>query len=664
MFLRVRKFLFITFFTLIFNQFAVAQSAADKDDKQVLKDGIHILRTYFYGDKNWQMKQPEMVDDINGLIHFIEDAPIDTVLLNLDRARQNDSIFVFRLPENVEDSLSVPGYTAAPEVDKAIQQIQEDLLRQVTQNPYPVPDEVITRAKLRAPTIPEGKGMILVRDSIIKIPKELIIPEVIPDSVLNSPEQFKRLVQIDSLRNAFVEQKRLEYNATVQMEAVENAGNEYRKNMFEDQLNFRVRRYRESIELANYEVLRAYNDSVMASVNDSIRSVINVLTNYANYIDSTKVTFHNLRGESSDIILQNGKEHYARIWLKNEQNDSLLVLVKSSEKRGMQMLINDGVTFSRFSERQTKNFDFETLKTDYSKFSKVGKTYELETPWRIGGDGSVGFTQTYYENWKKGGESALSLLMILKGFASYNSADGKIKWDNYAEIRNGWLRPGDKGEELKKTDDKFELTTRFGLKAVEKWYYSTELTFNTQIFKGYDYPKSENVIPKSALLAPSKTIFKIGFDYKPNPELSLFLSPFSIKNVYVRDTSLIDQTKYGVDADKKAFWEPGLNADLRFKKQITPDLFYETKYKMFINYKDPFKKLDIDWENNLKLQLTTYFDLKMMVHLLYDDNVLFPVYDKNGTQVGEKAKLQIEEFITIGFTYKINKQVMRTRKIR
>ena len=665
MFLPGRKFLLSILIALFFAQFSIAQSSADKEDKQVLEDGIRVLRNYFYEDHNWHLQKPELQNDVNGLIHFIEDAPIDTVLLNLDKARQNDGFFVYRLPEDVEDSLSVPGYSDAAATQLAIQKIQADLLKQVQQNPYPVPMEVIERARLLAPTIPEGKGMILVTDSLIQIPDELNIPDVIPDSILNSPEQFRQLVKIDSLRNAYVEQKRQEYNAAVNMEAIEKASGQYRAQMFEDQLNFRIKRYRDSVELRNYEVLRAHNDSVMRSVNDSIRAVIGVLGSYANFIDSTTLTLVNRVGEKSDIVLKNGNENFARIWLKNEQNDSLLVLVKSTDKRGIQMLINDGVTFSRFSARQTKNFDFESLKMDYSRFSNVGKSYELETPWRIGGDGSVGFTQTYYENWKKGGESALSLLMILKGFANYSSHDGKIKWENNAEIRNGWLRPGDKNSELKKTDDKLELTTRFGLKAVNKWYYSTELTYNTQFFKGYKYPKADNPAPISAFMAPSKTIFKIGLDYKPSSEFSLFLSPLSVKNVYVRDTSLIDQTKYGVEADKKAFWEPGLNTDVKFKKQITSDLLFETKYKMFINYKDPFRKLDIDWENNLKLQLTTYFDLKMMVHLLYDDNVLFPVYAKDGeTQIGEKAKLQIEEFITIGFTYKINKQVMHTRRIR
>ena len=654
----------IALFCVALIQNTFAQEPGSKADKKMLEDGIRILRTYFLQDKNWHMIDGGVEPDITGLINYIEDAPLDSVLSSLNRRQQTDSVYVFRLPENVPDSLSVPGYIAVSEVRKNIDMIRVDLENEVKKNPIQVPQEIIDDAKLKAPIVPDGKGMILFTDSVYKFPENLIIPDVIPDSVLNSPEQFNRLVKIDSLRNEYVEQKRLEYNESVMKMALAQATQQYRTNLFEQQLRFKIKRYRDSVDLNNYKVLKEYNDRVVASVNDTIRSVIDVLTAYADYVDTVSIRIENLKGYTGDILLQNGREHFSRIWLKNEQNDSLQLLLKSTDKRGMQMLINDGVTLQRLSERQTKDFDFSTLKGDMSNFSKPGKAYAVQTPWNINGDGSVGFTQTYFENWKKGGESALALLIILKGSANYSSSDGKVKWDNSAEIRNGWLKTGGDKAELKKNDDKFELTSRYGYSAFKKWYYSAEFNFNTQFFRGYKYPKADNPVPISSFLAPSKTFFKVGLDYKPSPEFSLFLSPLSLKNVFVKDTALIDQTKFGVAENRKAFWEPGLNADLKYKTKLTQDITFETKYKMFVNYKDPFKKLDIDWENNLRMQLNDYIDLRVMLHLLYDDNVKFPVYNDEGTQVGEKAKLQIEEFVTIGFSYKINRKVMRTKRLR
>jgi hypothetical protein len=284
------------------------------------------------------------------------------------------------------------------------------------------------------------------------------------------------------------------------------------------------------------------------------------------------------------------------------------------------------------------------------------------TPWRIGGDGSVGFTQTYIENWKKGGQSALSLLIVLRGFANYSNSDGKVKWENSAEFRNGYIRPGGAESQLRKNDDKFEITSRLGLSAFKKWYYSSEFNFETQIFNGYDYPKTDESKPISAFFAPARTYFKVGLDYKPNDNFSLFLSPLTLKNVYVRDTLKIDQTKFGINRGEKGFWLPGLNADLTFRKNLTPEISYETKYKMFVNFKAPFTKFDINWENQVVMQLTDHINMRLFVHMIYDDDVKFPIENAQGEVIGEKAKVQLKEFFTVGFSYKINRQVTRTRR--
>lgn len=654
-----------TFFLLFFVQLVFAQNRKDKDDLQVLESGIQILKNYFYSDKNWHVAEPGVGRDVDGLINFLEDQPIDDIIKQLNNAKLTQGNYVLRLPENVEDSLSVPGYISAVELKHELYKIEVNYKNEVKIHEIMVPTSVIVQAESEVETIPVGKGISLFTDSTYMFPDSLIIPEVIPDSVLNSAEQFKTLVRIDSLRKVLVEEKRLAYNDSVKTVYVNAVLRDYRQKRYEEGLKYRMKRHNKSVKVSNYEILKSYNDQVVAEVNDTIKAVIDVLANYADFIDTTRISILNLNGESEDILLQNGNERFSRVWLKNEQHDSLRILVKNVDKRSVQMLIDDGVTFSRFKQKETKGFDFETLKGDYNKFTKVGKSYELETPWLIGGNGSVGFTQTYLENWKKGGKSALSTLIVLKGFANYSRKDGKVKWENSGELRNGWIRPGGSDEEFQKNDDKFEITSRGGVSAFKKWYYSSELNINTQLFRGYRYPKSSNPTPFSAFMAPLTSYFKVGLDYKPNKNFSVFISPLTLKNVYIRDTSLVNQTKYGVKSDRKAFWEPGINADIRYKKNLTEDITYETKYKMFINYQDPFKKFDINWENLFRMQLNSYIGMQFMLHFIYDDDVRFPVYGDDGTtKIGEEAKLQIKEFFSIGFTYKINRKVMRTHRVR
>lgn len=653
----------IVLFTFIFVSPVFAQSQAENEN-QVLQKSMELIRRYFIEDQNWQASTPDLEKDVKGLLDFIENQPIDSILNHLDKSVVNLQNYVIRYPGNVEDSLGVPGYLSRAEQLSELEKITVAFQQKIQENPIVVPDSLLENIEKKVALVPEGEGIQLFNNLVYEMPDSLIIPEIIPDSVLNNTVLFSRLMKTDSLRNRFIEEKRMEYNNSLLSAYRDSLILDFRNKKFEEGLATIKKQFADSVNRNNEIVLTNYNNEVIKQVNDSIQFVLLTLAAYADYIDSTQITLNNLKDESTNILLQRGNGQFAKLWLKNKQNDSLSVLVKSIDKRTVQLLIDDGVTFSRFKPKETKEFDFSSLNKHITGLTDVGNLYKKETPWRIGGDGNIGFTQTYLENWKKGGKSALSLLLVLKGFANYEGFNGKVKWENSAEIRNGWIRQGDSNAELQKNDDKFELTSRFGLSAFKKWYYSAELNYNTQFFRGYKYPTQKYPEPISAFMAPARTFFKLGLDYKPNKDFSLFLSPITVKNVYVRDTAMVDQTKFSIAANKKSFWEPGLNADLKYKKALTKDIVYSTKYKMFINYKQPFKKFDINWENNLSIKLTDYISMKMLLHLIYDDDVIFPIYDDNDVKIGEKPKLQIKEFITVGFSYTINRQVMRTKRIR
>ena len=657
------KSLLLFFIVLIISFYSTAQTTEKQDEDETLRMGIEILKRYFYEDNQWYITKPSVAKDVRGLINFIEDDPIDSVITNISKSFSQKQTYVFRLPENVDDSLSVPGYYPFTEVSQSISKIGVQLKNEFEKKQASIPPSVFTNLEEKLKLVPEGKGMQLFTSGIYTMPQELQIPDVIPDSVLNSPADFQRLVRIDSDRAAYAEQKRIYYNDSIVAAYTDSVKNVYGQKAFEQEYNYQVKRFTDSVKVNNYNVLRSYNEAVVNAVNDSISAVLESLANYADFIDSTKISLFNLNGNSTDLRLKSGDEQFARFWLKNVQNDSLSVLVRSVGKHGMFLMIDDGVTISRYKPKETKEFDFRSLEKNISALKPVGKIYEVETPWVIGGEGNVGFTQTYLQNWKKGGQSAIASLIVLKGFANYRRPDGIIKWDNSGEFRNGWIRQGGNDDQIQKNDDKFEITSRFGLSAYKKWYYSAEFNFETQFFKGYEYPVEPDEAPISAFMAPSRMFFKVGMEYKPNKEFSLLLSPFTIKNVYVRDTSLVDQTKFGIDANKKSFWEPGLNADLFLKKSITENISYETKYKMFINYKEPFQKFDINWENTFVMKLTNYINMRLLVHLIYDDDVLFPVYDENEIKIGEEPKLQIKEFFSIGFTYKINRNVQHSKRL-
>ena len=143
----------------------------------------------------------------------------------------------------------------------------------------------------------------------------------------------------------------------------------------------------------------------------------------------------------------------------------------------------------------------------------------------------------------------------------------------------------------------------------------------------------------------------------------MFLSPFTSKTVSVRDTAEVNPTAYGIEQGKKRYWEPGLNADIFFKKDLTPDISYQMKYKMFINYKAPFSNFDVDWENNVVMRLNDFMNMRMQLHFIFDDNVLFNVGEDSAGNAIMEPRWQVKEFITIGFAYKLNKRILRREKV-
>ncbi len=662
--MKIRSLFIISTF-LIFSQ-AQAQVRETASYSDSLNNNILLLKKYLSKGNNWHFTDSLAEKRLGGLIDFVENEPVDTLISYFQKFRSEpEHSFVFRLPEQVSDSLQVAGYLSADQVNQRLKALARQAEGEFSGRQINVPADLFDNIESKVELVPRGEGMRLFTDHIFQLPDSLRDLDAIPDDQVQTAEDFRRILRLDSLRDAYVEQKRQQYNDSIvkayRNQLIEN----YRRQLIAERTTFLQGRLLDSVKVNNYDVLKQYNDQVMLAVNDSLSSAVRWMTEFADLIDNTTVSLVNYTNDTSQLVLSNLGRYFTRVWLKNAQNDSLSVLVKNVSKRGMQLVIEDGVTFSRFKQQAVKDFDFATLNKPSSSLDKIDKRYQMVTPWVIGGDGTTGFTQTYMENWKKGGESALSILLVLKGFANYSQE--KVKWENSAELRNGWVKPGE--SKIQKNDDKLQFVSRLGISAFKKWYYSSEANFESQFFNGYKYPNRDKAI--SGFLAPGRFLFKVGMDYKPNKNFSLFISPITSKSVFVRDTLKVNQTNFGIERGKKSSWEPGFNTDLRFVKEIIPNVTWDTKYAMFFNYLEPADKFVVEWENVLTTQLTDHITMRMMLHTIYDSKILFdrqdkdgkPVLDANGKVIRE-PKLQLKEFITIGFSYKLNRRVYRAKAIK
>lgn len=662
--MRIRLILIASVIIFFFSGLT-AQNVPDSGYVDSLDFNIHLIKRYLLQGNKWHFTDTQTEKRFAGLIHFIEDEPVDTIISRLGHLRYQSGLrLVFRRPEDISDSLHIPGYVSWKQLARLLNEIDVQVKEEFAGRLVVVPPEWFGDIDKTVELIPEGHGMELFADGIYQIPDSLKNLDAIPDKMVQSPSDFRRILELDAIRSGYVEQMRIHYNDSLIRVAKEKIIDGYRLQLINERAGLLKAQKTESVKQNNYRLMSIRNEITSVAVNDSLQQAVVWLADFANLIDNVNVNLLNLSHASSRLVLTNAGKSFTRVWLKNQQNDSIAVLVQNIDNRSMQMVIEDGVTFSRFRQQAVKDFNFIDLNHPSSGLNKINKRYQAYTPWTIGGNGNIGFTQTYLSNWKKGGKSALSILVVAKGFANFSS--NKIKWENSGEIRNGWIKPGDEG--IEKNDDKLELTSRLGISAFQKWYYSTEADFETQFFNGYKYPDRSQ--PISGYMAPGKFLFKLGLDFKPNPTFSLLISPLTSKLVFVSDTMKINKANFGILPGKNYYWQPGLNTDITLKKNITPSVSFESKYKMFLNYLNPFREIDLNWENTLNMQLTDFISMQVMAHSIYDSKILFDKLDKKGDPVldayGKKImepKLQFQEFVTIGFSYKINRRVVRARVI-
>lgn len=274
--------------------------------------------------------------------------------------------------------------------------------------------------------------------------------------------------------------------------------------------------------------------------------------------------------------------------------------------------------------------------------------------WKIGGNGSLQFSQGYLSHWIEGGESSISLLSGLSIFANYSK--DKVVWENFLQLKNGQLKSGIK--DFRKNEDKLEANTKFGHKAYKSFYYSIMADFKTQLFKGFDYPDE---VPEqvSEFMAPARMFIAVGMDYKPTDKYSVLISPLTAKFTYISDTFSVDPMKYGLDPGEKIKSELGAYVKMQYKLDLTKNIQYETKFDLFSNYLVDPQNIDINWENYLVLKVNKYISTNIATHLIYDHDVDIPLYNKNnepllnedGNQIYSKRP-QFKEMLSVGFSYK------------
>jgi len=290
-----------------------------------------------------------------------------------------------------------------------------------------------------------------------------------------------------------------------------------------------------------------------------------------------------------------------------------------------------------------------------------------DTSWKFTGLTSLNFTQVYLNNWAAGGEQSLALTSLAN--LNLNYKKGNKSWTNQLDLAYGLMQQG--GDEVRKTDDRIDFLSKYGIQANDKWYYTFLFNFKSQFAPGYNYPDDSTKI--SEFMAPGYVLLSLGADYKPSDKFSAFVSPLTSKMTFVLNQDLADAGAFGVEAAKfnaegvktkdgeNSLIEVGAYVNLLVNVDVMENVNLKSRLELFSSYTEDPTHIDVFWENILAMRVNKYITCNITTTLIYDHDIDIQETKKNGEPKTDDEgnpiigpRTQFKEVLSLGLTYNFN----------
>ena len=266
--------------------------------------------------------------------------------------------------------------------------------------------------------------------------------------------------------------------------------------------------------------------------------------------------------------------------------------------------------------------------------------------WINKGTVQLNFSQSAFRNWAGGGQNAVSATGLFNYQNGFETKKSSLL--NTIDLAYGMLKQDQK--QPVKTDDRIELSSKYGTQAFGKFQYSSLVSVRTQFAPGYASP--EDSVKISDFLSPGYVITSIGLDYKPNASVSMMISPLTGKFTIVRDTMLSNAGAFGVEPGKIMRAELGGYLRLGINKDLMENVVFTSKLELFSNYLDNPQNIDVNWEVLLNMKVNKYITASISTQMIYDHDIDISV-DENNDGVPEAfgPRTQWKEVFNLGIAY-------------
>ena len=388
---------------------------------------------------------------------------------------------------------------------------------------------------------------------------------------------------------------------------------------------------------------------------DSLRLAVETLLEYTYLRDSVLLHLHDIQGKKTLFWLSTGKPDMYRYWVKNTNQDSITIWIGNPAKNQLSLLLEEDVSVERLEPVHADDIPI-TVAQPLRVLAPLRPLKEIPVLWNYSLTSSFSLNQNYLSNWARGGQSSLSGMVDIRSEAKYTNNESKVTWTNTGRLRYGSIRTKEQG--YRTSTDIFELGSQYNKRINKSLDFSAVFYGMTQVARGFKYPNDSVVVSK--FLNPGTFTIGAGLEYKPFKETLINFSVLSYKNTFVLDTARIDQTVHGILAGKRARQEMGGQLVIRNKTAIMDGLNVTNSIRLFSNYIEKPQNVDVDWEMNIEKQINWLFTIRLNVHLIYDDDIRFPVLDKEGNPVllpdgtaKRVAKPQFNQFFGLSLSFRI-----------
>ena len=271
-------------------------------------------------------------------------------------------------------------------------------------------------------------------------------------------------------------------------------------------------------------------------------------------------------------------------------------------------------------------------------------TPDTVKPWTTGGNVGINFNQVALSNWAGGGDNTFAIGGVLSLVGDYNK--GKSHWSNQLGAGYGFTKVTD--QDLRKSDDKLTLVSKFDHNATSTLLYSAILDFRTQFTEGLDYKTLDSAGEPariSTFLAPGYLNVGLGATWKPKEYFEFLIAPLSNRLIIVLDDDLSAAGAFGLDPGKKVKSELGASSRAQFQKEIMENVNLGSKLNLFAPYADITTSV-VNWETLIAMKVNDYITTSISFDVIYDEQV--DITRDDGT-VGPAT--QVKEALNVGFGY-------------